>query len=102
MEYVIIAQVDGDVPHALRARKMITGGVCKEHKVAAFEVVEPDGRSLLYLRAGGDVEKNARAFVIGVLRERRAVELARHEISIEHAVSPPNRVAVERARLEIV
>ena len=77
MEYVIIAQVDGDVPHALRARKMITGGVGEEHEVAAFEVVEPDGSSLLYLRAGGDVEKNARAFVIGVLRERRAVELAR-------------------------
>jgi len=77
VEYVIIAQVDGDVPHALRARKMITGGVGEEHEVAAFEVVEPDGSSLLYLRAGGDVEKNARAFVIGVLRERRAVELAR-------------------------
>ena len=77
MEYVIIAQVDGDVPHALRAGKIVTRGVCKEHEVAAFEVVEPDGRFLLYLRAGGDVEKNARAFVIGVLRERRAVELAR-------------------------
>ena len=42
MEYVIVAQVDGDVPHALRAGKIVTRGVCKEHEVAAFEVVEPD------------------------------------------------------------
>ena len=89
MEYVIVAQVDGDVPHALRAGKMITRGVGKKHEVAAFKVVEPDRRSLLHLRAGGDVEKHTRAFVIGVLCERRAVEFARHEIRIEYAVSPP-------------
>ena len=88
MEYVIVAQVDSDVPHALRAGKTVTRGVGKEHEVAAFKVVEPDRRSLLHLRAGGDVEKHTRAFVIGVLRERRAVEFARHEIRIEYAVSP--------------
>ena len=85
MKNVVVSKIHCNMSDPFRSRVVVTLGIGEKHKIAALDVCTRNIFSLFDLSAGRNIQKDSRALVIYVLRQRRAIIFGRVEVFQEVA-----------------
>ena len=82
VQNIVVAQINSYVPYPIGSAVILSGTVGKKHQIATTQILRRHIIALRNLSPRGHIKIYARAYVIYVLSERRAIVFSLNELVV--------------------